>query len=149
MKKRLCNYLYILLAFLGLTLAACDHNNGGEGSNDDPNTEEPTNQASIIGNWLLDKATQYNSVNEVDMTNFYGEHFHLIFKEDGILVVDDEINTSSMHWTLDGDQLAFIQAPGVDPVMYTVKQLDETNLVIESGTGTEYVTVMELHRVSE
>lgn len=158
MKKRLCNYLFILLAFVGLTFSACDHNNStdpNEGTNteepntDNPNTDDPATTYSILGTWKLDLATQYTPTNDIDMTNFYGTNFRLIFQDGGILIVNDGINSTNMQWTLEGDQLAFIQAPGMAPVMYTVKQLNETNLVIENGTGTDYVTVMELHRITE
>lgn len=150
MTKNMRNYLFILLAFFGLTLVSCDPTPTPEPDptpTDDPQVEEPTADPTILGAWLMDKATQYTPFNEVDMTNFYGTTFSLTFEEGGRLIVDNGIDVTDMQWTLEGDQLAFISAPDIAPVMYLVKTISDTSLVIENGTGTDYVTVMEFHRV--
>lgn len=113
----------------------------------DTNTgDTDDSDVSIVGQWELTVATQYVSGNPIDVTPFYGEHFYLTFEEDGTLITSDGINEVAMQWTLNGSQLAFIQAPGLDPVMYEVTTLTQENLVIVNGKGTDYVTVMELVR---
>ncbi|MCQ2274975.1 MAG: hypothetical protein MJZ86_09310 [Bacteroidales bacterium] len=109
--------------------------------------ENPDPVYSIIGQWELLSAIQDVTGNPVDITPFYGEHFYLTFMEDGTLLTSDGTNEVPMQWTLEGDQLAFISAPGAAPVMYTVVELTENSLVIENGTGTGYVTTMTLKRI--
>lgn len=141
--------LYCLMASMFLMIGSCQKD--PVTNNDNNNTEagggEHNTTASILGHWKLDSAIQNAGGNDIDITNFYGVEFHLIFEEDGTLITTDGINENPMQWSLEGDQLAFIQVPGADPVMYLVKVLTDTQLVIENGTGTEYVTVMTLHRV--
>lgn len=154
MKKNLFTYLFCLLACTCMTLASCDkpepivpgpgeeeqEGEGGQGGQDTVATY------SILGHWNLDYSTQQAGDNFFDNTAFYGNNFQLTFEEDGTLIVADAYNTTDMQWTLDGDQLAFIQAPGADPVMYTVKKLTADSLDIENGTGTDYITTMHFLR---
>lgn len=139
--------LYCLMACMFLMLGSCQKDPVNNNDNTENGGEEPNITASILGHWKLDSAIQTVGGNDIDITNFYGVEFHLIFEEDGTLITTDGINENPMQWALEGDQLAFIQAPGLDPVMYLVKKLNKTQLIIENGTGTEYVTVMTLHRV--
>lgn len=141
--------LYCLLACMFLMFSSCqkDPVTPNDNNNTETGGEEPAITASILGHWKLDSAIQNANGNDIDITNFYGIEFHLIFEEDGTLITTDGINENPMQWSLDGDQLAFIQAPGLAPVMYLVKTLSETQLIIENGAGTDYVTVMTLHRV--
>lgn len=147
MKKTLYLLLIGLVTFAGFTMLSCDHNNGTEPETPivDP---DPEPEASILGLWYLENATQYvgENSNPVNMTPMYGENFSLNFLEDGTLIASQAGNQATMEWTLDGENLAFIQAPGMDPVMYIVRSLSLDKLVIENGTGTDYVTVMELIR---
>lgn len=141
MKRYLKTLAICFVATFGIMFSSCDkepENNG----NDDNNGQQT---ASIIGNWLADRVIQNPGEHQVDMTNWYS-NFQLTFEEDGTLIVNDGINETAMQWTLDGDNLAFIQAPGVDPVTYIVQELTQTKLVMVHGTGTDYVTVWELHR---
>lgn len=137
MKKNTFSLLLCLFLCLGMTLVSCDK----------PEPEEPDVTYSIIGHWKLDNAFQETPYNHVDMTNMYGQNFQLIFKEDSTLITTDGINETEMQWTLNGDQLGFIQAAGMAPVMYTVLKLTKDSLSIENGSGTDYVTTMNLHRV--
>lgn len=130
------------VASMSLIFAACE-------KPEDPNGNDPgqPTMASILGTWEADKVVQNpETEHPVDMTTWY-QNFQLTFLEDGTLITSDGINESTMAWTLDGDQLAFIQVPGAQPVMYIVRTLTETNLVMETGTGSDYVTVWEMHRV--
>lgn len=153
MKKLLCFALLCLAATMGMMVASCQKEDVVTPSVTDstdttPDVPEPT--FTIIGHWGLDQAVQYVGENEIDITPFYGEGFQLTFSEDGTLLVSDSLNNETeMTWTLDGDQLGFIQAPGLDPVMYTVIELTADKLVLENGTGTDYVTVMTLHRMEK
>lgn len=148
---------YCLLACMFLMFGSCqkeaivdDNTNVTDTATNDDNTGgEEDLTASILGHWKLDSAIQDADGNEIDITNFYGLEFHLYFQEDGTLITSDGNNEVPMQWTLDGNQLGFIQVPGADPVMYLIRELTETQLVIENGTGTNYVTVMTLHRVEE
>lgn len=149
MKKHTFSFALFIMMSLGLMLSSCEKEPGLTPNSEiptKPNSSEPDMYFSIIGHWRLDKATQLANGNEVDMTNFYTQNFQLIFLEDGTLITSDGINESEMQWTLDGDQLSFIQAPGIDPVMYIVRVLTDTSLSIENGTGTEYITTMDFHR---
>lgn len=113
---------------------------------DDPVSEDTVETYSILGHWIMEKATQNSNGNEIDMSNFY-VNFQLIFEEDGTLITTDDINQSEMAWTLEGDQLGFIQVPGAEPVMYTIKKLTADELDIENGTGSNVVTLMEFKRM--
>lgn len=152
MKKTFSIAMLCLAVVLGISMVSCGKENVEPIVNDTTNTdtlpgEDPEPVYSIIGHWELLSAIQDVSGNEIDITPFYGEHFYLTFMEDGTLLTSDGINEVPMSWTLEGDQLAFISAPGADPVMYTVVELTENSLVIENGTGTGYVTTMTLKRI--
>lgn len=110
----------------------------------DSDSEEPVEEPSILGHWRMDKATQWANGNESDITNFYTQNFQLTFLDDGTLITYNGIHETSMRWLLEGDQLSFIQAPGMDPVLYTVRVLTAQNLSIENGT--DVVTTMEFHK---
>ncbi len=155
MKKSFLKFAVCFAALAVLALASCKKENEPVVTPPADTThqhEDPTpDPALILGTWKMDKATQYVGQNPdgVDLAPMYGENFCLTFLEDGTLVTSDGINESRMQWTLEDSQLAFIQATGIDPVMYLLKELTETRLVIENGTGTEYVTVMEFDRVTD
>lgn len=148
-------FFFCLVASLFVAFAACEKTPEGtpEGNDSIPggieNPDGPAITASILGHWQLDQAIQNANGNDVDITNFYGIEFPLYFEEDGTLITSDGINQNPMQWTMDGDQLGFIQVPGSPAVMYTIKRLSDTQLIIENGTGTDYVTVMTLHRVND
>ncbi len=161
MKKR--TFFLCLLAVLSFALVSCDKPEPDpepdqptpvEPIPDDPDipdnpvSEDTTSAYStmLLGKWVLERATQDVSGNVVDITNFYGSYFSLLFEEDGTLITANGIEDATMQWTLDGDQLGFIQLPGMDPVMYTIKKITEDELDIENGAGTEYVTLLELNR---
>lgn len=129
--------LTICLLALAPTFVSCGDDNPTEGPN----------QTSIIGRWSLDKATQSANGNDVDISNFYGEHFFLTFLEDGTLITSDGNNEATMQWALDGENLDFIQAPGLTPVRYLITLLTNTKPTIVNGSGTDYVTTMEFSRV--
>lgn len=143
--------LYCLMACMFLVFGSCQKDpietNTNTNNSSETGGEDSDITASILGHWQLDEAIQTANGTDIDITNFYGIEFHLYFEEDGTLITSDGINQNPMQWSLDGDQLAFIQVPGADPVMYLVKTLTDTQLIIENGTGTDYVTVMTLHRV--
>lgn len=151
MRKRFTFVSLCFVALMGLMVASCgkedvitpDTNDSTPVNDTIP--EEPT--YTIIGSWALDEAFQDVSGNIIDVTPFYGLSFQLTFEEGGRLLVSDGNNVSEMQWTLDGDQLAFIQAPGVDPVVYHMTVLDAEKLTIVNGEGTGYVTTMNLHRI--
>lgn len=153
MKKKFSFAAVCLLALMAMIAVSCHKEddytpvtNDTTVANDTvPDTPEPT--PSILGKWKLDSAIQNVSGNEIDITNFYGYEFFLTFLEDGTLITSDGINDVEMQWTLDGDQLGFIQVPGAAPVMYLVEVLDTERLVIVNGAGSDYVTTMTLHRV--
>lgn len=144
-------FLVILSIFMGcgLLFSSCEKEPDPTPNPEipaDSNTDDPIVNVSIIGHWRLDKATQIANGNESDQTNFYSQNFQLTFLEDGTLITSDGHNETAMQWTLEGDQLGFIQAPDAAPVMYMVKVLTEQNLMIENGTGSNCVTTMEFHR---
>ena len=115
-----------------------EEENGGEGEQ----------HASLIGTWLLEKATQYYTNGIVsDYTPIYGENFHLRFEEDGTLVTFNDFYESPMQWVREGNNIGFIQAPGANPVMYSIEELTETRLVLENESAEGITTVMELVRV--
>lgn len=154
MKKQLSFAVFCFVALMGLMLVSCNKEdvvvpdpNDTTGTTDSvPEIpEEP--EYTILGTWALTDAIQDVSGNQIDVTPFYGENFQLTFEEDGTLILSDGNNVSTMSWTLDGDQLGFIQVPGADPVMYRVATLDAENLVIINGEGTGYVTTMNLKRL--
>lgn len=151
MRRQLSFAILCFVALMGLSLAACHKDDVVVPEpNDTTNVtdtipEEPT--YSIIGTWKLDSATQDVSGNLIDITPFYGEEFYLTFREDGELITSDGTNEVSMDWVMEGDQVGFIQAPGLDPVMYTVATLTADSLVLVNGEGTGYVTTMNLHRI--
>lgn len=155
MKSKILKLALCLTASMLMTFAACQKEEpaiadtttdtvgqGQEGGQEGGGND--TIQASIIGKWMLIKATQYIPGNEVDMTPIYGEYCYITFEEGGNLIYENNLSSTNMEWTLEGDQLAFIQAS--NPTMYVVKTLTDTDLVIEHGAGTENVTVMELQR---
>lgn len=150
MKKNLLAYLFSLMACVCMLLASCDKPEPivpGPGEEEQEGGGQDTVATySILGHWNLDYSTQEVSGNLIDNTAFYGVNFQLTFEEDGTLIVADAYNTTEMQWSLDGDQLAFIQAPGMDPVMYTVKELSAEKLIMENGAGTDYVTTLYMHR---
>lgn len=147
--KQLRILLVAFLVCMGLSMISC-----GKEDNTTPIVNDTTNnndtivpeQPSILGTWGLVCATQYTPYNTIDYTNIYGTDFTLIFEEDGTLITTNGTSTTNMAWELEGDKLGFIQAPGLDPVMYTINALTADSLAIEHGTGTDYVTVMELRR---
>lgn len=114
-------------------------------TNDDPDPE-PVVEYSILGHWKMVSAFQVTPNNQADITNMYGTNFQLIFEEDGTLITTDGIHSVEMRWTLNGNQLAFIQAEGMEPVLYTVLNLTSDSLSIENGTGTDIVTTMDFIR---
>lgn len=134
-----------LLLCGGLLLSSCEKESSPEiETPSEPTPGEPADEPSILGHWRLDKATQWSNGNESDITNFYTQNFQLTFLEDGTLVTSDGNHETPMQWTLEGDQLSFIQAPGMAPVVYTVQVLTIQNLAIENGT--DIVTSMEFHK---
>ena len=144
MKKRNFSFLLCLLMGLCVAFVSCEK---PEPDPEQPGTEDPiVEDASIIGCWKLDNAVQVSPTNTMDLTNIYGENFYLTFMENGTLLVEDRYNQTQMQWTLDGDQLAFIQAEDEAPVMYTVKTLTIDSLSIVNGAGTDYVTTMNFVR---
>lgn len=152
MKKILGFAILCFVATMGLMTASCQKEEAIEpivtDSNNDTTPDTPPEPVyTIIGHWELDAAIQEVGENQIDITPFYGEHFYLTFEEDGTLITSDGMNNVEMTWTLDGDQLGFIQVPGADPVMYTVTELTAETLVIVNGIGTGYVTTMNLHRI--
>ena len=111
---------------------------------DESDTDDSDETFSILGHWRMVQATQVVSGNVIDITNFYTQDFQLIFEEDGTLITTNGVSETPMQWTMEGDQLSFIQATGMEPVIYTVRTLTAQNLVIENGT--DIVTTMEFQR---
>lgn len=153
MKKSSLPLLLCLLLGLSLSFVACEKPEPDPTPVPDPEPEQPViddpvEEVSIIGRWKMVYAFQVYSNNQTDMTNFYGTNFQLIFEENGNLITTDGLNEAQMQWTLDGDQLGFIQAEGMTPVMYTVRNLTQDSLSIENGTGTPIVTTMNFVRLS-
>lgn len=147
MKKNLLAYLFSLMACVCMLLASCDKPEPivpGPGDEEGQDTTVVT--YSILGHWALDSAMQNVGGNNIDVTAFYGTNFQLTFEEDGTLITSDGINEVPMQWNKEGDQVGFIQAPGMDPVMYTVKELSAEKLIMENGAGTDYVTTLYMHR---
>lgn len=112
-----------------------------------PVIDDPVVEYSIIGNWKMVSAIQITPNNQADITNMYGTNFQLIFEEDGTLITTDGINSAEMRWMLNDNQLAFIQAEGAEPVLYTLLSLTSDSLSIENGTGTDVVTIMNFVRL--
>ncbi|MCQ2326519.1 MAG: hypothetical protein MJZ71_03050 [Bacteroidales bacterium] len=167
MKKVLFRFMMCLMAVSALTFVSCnnddedeDNRNHGTQTETTSGTETGTTGeeenggeeqgASLIGTWLLEKATQYYTNGIVsDYTPIYGENFHLRFEEDGTLVTFNDFYESPMQWVREGNNIGFIQAPGANPVMYSIEELTETRLVLENESAEGITTVMELIRVNE
>lgn len=141
MRKIALLFALSLLLCGGLLLSSCEKEPTPETKIP---SEEQVEEPSILGHWRLDKATQWSNGNESDITNFYTQNFQLTFLEDGTLITSNGIHETPMQWTLEGDQLSFIQSPEMEPVVYTVRLLTMQNLAIENGT--DIVTTMEFHR---
>lgn len=140
MKKNIKTLIFCLVAILGLTMVSCSKENSSN------NGDSSQYKELIIGHWRLDAATQHTEEYDSDYSPVLGgTEFQLTFKEGGKLILFQLGNTAEMEYTLEGDQLGFIQAPGVSPVMYTITLLNQTNLTIKNGDDTAY-TIMELHR---
>lgn len=151
MRKVFVFAAFCLVATLGLMVSSC-------GKEEEPLTPvvddttadtipvTPENTPTIIGVWHMIEATQDVQGNVVDMINFYGENFCLTFMEDGTLITSDGINDAQMQWTLEGNQLGFIQAPGAPAVMYELRELTDERLVIVNGVGTGIETTMIFER---
>ena len=144
MKKSRKTILFCLLACLVTVVVSCH-------KPDPADPVDPVAPVSIVGQWKLYNASQLvtypdGTTQDVDMMNIYGQNFRLIFEENGTLVTINEYESAEMQWTLNGDTLGFIQSPGLDPVMYLVNKLVSDTLVIEHGTGTNNVTLMEFYR---
>lgn len=149
MKKILYTMACLVAA---LCFVACGHNEPNEPNKPnegDNGNVTPTDYATVIlGHWVLESAYQDNgSANPVDMTPMYGgSAFQLTFQEGGVLLCDNGVEQAEMAYTIEGDIVNFIQAPGADPVPYLIKQCDETTLVIVHGVGSDYETTMTLKR---
>lgn len=168
MKKVLFRFMMCLMAVSALTFVSCNNDDDDDKDNRNHGTQTETTSgtetgttgeeenggeeqgASLIGTWKLDKATQYYSNGIVsDYTPMYGENFHLRFEEDGTLITFNDLYQSPMTWFREGNDVGFIQAEGMDPVMYSIEELTETRLVLENGNGGDIITVMELIRVED
>lgn len=145
MRKIALLFALSLLLCGGLLLSSCEKEPSPEiETPSEPTPGEPADEPSILGHWRMDKATQLAYGNEIDITNFYTQNFQLTFLEDGTLITSNGIHETPMQWTLEGDQLSFIQSPEMGPVVYTVRLLTMQNLTIENGT--DIVTTMEFHK---
>ncbi|MCQ2280582.1 MAG: hypothetical protein MJZ49_07260 [Bacteroidales bacterium] len=141
MKKFTLFFAFSILLSCGLLFSSCEKEPTPE---TEITSEEPVEEPTILGHWRMDKATQLAYGNEIDITNFYTQDFQLTFLEDGTLITSNGMQETAMQWTLEGDQLSFIQAPEMDPVIYTVRELTLQNLSIVNGT--DFVTTMEFHK---
>lgn len=153
MKKKLGFAVVCMAALMGLMVVSCNKEEDttpivNDTTPTDTIPENPDPEPTILGKWKLDIAIQNVSGNEIDITNFYGTEFFLTFMEDGTLITSDGINEVPMQWTLEGEDLGFIQVPGADPVMYKLQVLEDEKLVIANGVGTDIVTTMTLHRIN-
>lgn len=149
MKKIIFSFLLCLLFGLCVALVSCEKPEPDPVQPEQPEQpviDDPVEEVSIIGHWKLYSAMQVTPLNQSDATNFYGTNFQVIFEEDGTLITTNGVNSTQMQWALDGDQLSFIQAEGMDPVLYSVLKLTADTLSIENGAGTDFVTTMNFIR---
>ena len=146
MKNLKFSFLLCLLLGLSVAFVSCEKPEPEPEQPEQPVIDDPVVEVSIIGHWKLYNAMQVTPLNQSDATNFYGTNFQLIFEEDGTLITTNGTNSTQMQWALDGDQLSFIQAEGMDPILYTVRKLTVDTLSIENGTGTDFVTTMNFVR---
>ncbi len=141
--------LYTMMCLVAvLCLVACKNKPNEPEKPGEGNEGEKSYAELIIGTWTLESALQDNGGDEpVDLTPMYGgSDFVLTFQEGGVLITSNGIEDAQMEYTIDGNKVNFIQAPGADPVEYLIEQCDETTLVIVHGSGSDYVTTMTLKR---
>ncbi|MCQ2297539.1 MAG: hypothetical protein MJZ51_02835 [Bacteroidales bacterium] len=147
MKKTFLTLMLSLVAAGALMLSSCkkdDLNNNGSSSNND-NTE-----ATIIGHWLIDNATQQDAYNLVDYTPILGYEFQLIFREDGTLLTTNGVHDSEMQYVMDGDKrVGFVQVAGMEPQWYNIIELTNKTLTLQNGEIETAQTTMYFNRVND
>lgn len=119
---------------------------------DEPDNNYPNDntEATIIGHWLIDNATQQDAYNLVDYTPILGHEFQLIFHEDGSLLTTNGTHESEMQYVMDGNEkVGFVQAPGLEPQWYNILELTNKKLTLQNGEIENGQTTMYFNRVND
>lgn len=147
MKKTFLTLMLCLVAAGAMMLTSCKKEENTPNNNNNNQTEQ---EASIIGHWHINNATQQDPYNTVDYTVVLGYEFQLIFQEDGTLITTNGTYDNEMQYVMDGNKrVGFVQSPGMDPLWYNILELSDNKLTLQNGEIADGQTTMYFDRVND